>query len=166
MDLLYHYCTVLSLSLSRPPSPPPPPSPPCFTRNSHNLALLLLKSGPGAEQSPSSARATGESYDDKWQWERVKGSASDQAGGGAAGNGVANGVGDESFRWRHTEAVELLERALAVHREVRFVFVFWCGLGWASARALAVPRSCEMSWWDWMCMCPTNYGNDADQCAG
>ncbi|CAN0011259.1 unnamed protein product, partial [Ectocarpus sp. 4 AP-2014] len=108
----------------------------------HNLALLLLKTGPTATHSPvgGGKLSSKTSADDKWQWEKVKPSKappSSETGvsssllkglrmGGGGGNGAqqANGTGPggsggggESYRWRHTEAIKLLERALAVHRE-------------------------------------------------
>lgn len=108
--------------------------------------MLLLKTGPTGAQSPVSARAAAiASGDNKWQWEKVKpsskggGSSSSSpsssdllkgfggsngmimgngAAAGGAGAGGAGPGGGDSYRWRHTEAVKLLERALAVHREV------------------------------------------------
>lgn len=64
-------------------------------------------------------KATGRSYDDKWQWEKVSPSSSTHGDGSDGGtNGIPNGDAEPCFRWCHTEAVRLLERALAVHREV------------------------------------------------
>lgn len=81
------------------------------------------------------------SGDNKWQWQKVKkpqdsssssssSSPSLLKGRGAMANGTVMsnggpgaegeaGGGAQEYRWRHTEAVKLLERALAVHREVR-----------------------------------------------
>ncbi|CAM9457163.1 unnamed protein product [Ectocarpus sp. 6 AP-2014] len=108
----------------------------------HNLALLLLKTGPTTTHSPvgGGKPSPKTSADDKWQWEKVKASKAPPSsetglssslfkglrlgGGGGHGAQQANGTGPggsggggESYRWRHTEAIKLLERALAVHRE-------------------------------------------------
>lgn len=129
------------LGQANPPASRPPPD--GKKKKSHNLALLLLKTGPTGTHSPVSGgkQSSKTSADDKWQWEKVKPSnatSSSETGlssslfkgfrmGGGGGNGAqqANGAGPggaggggESYRWRHTEAIKLLERALAVHREV------------------------------------------------
>lgn len=142
-----HHSVSPPLARLQPSHRPSPCYPQPEKKNSHNLALLLLKSGPNAAQSPVGGRggAALGSGDGKWQWEKVKppkvaessssssspssllkglgggiGAVNGAMGnGGAAGAGAGAAGGRESYRWRHTEAVKLLERALAVHREVR-----------------------------------------------
>lgn len=95
-----------------------------------------------------------ETYGKQWKWEKV----GDGGSGGALVNGerksnsngwrsneegakgeqtwgkADGGGGCEVYRWRHTEAVRLLERALAVHREVRA----WANLKHATGGLLLV----------------------------
>lgn len=116
---------------------------------SHNLALLLLKTGPGSEQNPGGvltrANADFDEYERNWKWEKVSAATDSPAGAAAGGGLVANGsvsnggtgglcsIKQDLFRWRHTEAVRLLERALAVHREVCLcVYVCLCACGGVS----------------------------------
>ncbi|CAM9515727.1 unnamed protein product, partial [Sphacelaria rigidula] len=109
------------------------PNHPEVAQTCHNLALLLLKTGPGSEQNPGGvltrANADFDEYERNWKWEKVSAATDSPAGAAAGGGLVANGsvsnggtgglcsIKQDLFRWRHTEAVRLLERALAVHRE-------------------------------------------------
>lgn len=98
---------------------------------SHNLALLLLKtSDPAPTPTAAVARLKREhSMEEHWQWNKNKQpplppnfQKSASVGGSGTGgqvNGMPNGgIDQQPHRWRHVEAVRLLERALAVHREV------------------------------------------------
>lgn len=109
------------------------------TARSHNLALLLLKTSPGSGHARGGMKEkSAETYENQWRWEKVTDSGATLANGsvgsggsngwvggdgssGVKGGGRETGKGggkSEVYRWRHTEAVRLLERALAVHREV------------------------------------------------
>lgn len=102
-----------------------------FGGGSHNLALLLLKtSDPAPTPTAAVARLKRDhSMEEHWQWDKNKQpplppgfQKSASVGGGGTGgrvNGMPNGgIDQQPHRWRHLEAVRLLERALAVHREV------------------------------------------------